>query len=86
MTGGSGVWWVPGSRVVPAGLLDPVPQDADVAGHHVVQSLQILLDSPELHRLLLSLLGPADKNKDHTEEEDDEEEQEEARLTFLRWF
>lgn len=50
----------PGSGVVPAGLLDPPPQDADVVGHHVVEGLQLLLDPPELHGLGLGLFGPAD--------------------------
>lgn len=52
---------VPGSRVVPAGLLYPASQDANVIGHHVVKRLELLLDSLQLHCLCLSLSGPVDK-------------------------
>lgn len=49
---------VPGGAVVPAGLLYPSSQDADIIGHHVVERLQLLLDPLQLHGLRLSLLGP----------------------------
>lgn len=50
---------LPGGAVVPAGFFDPVSQDADVVGHHVVESLELLLDPLQLHSLSLSLSGPA---------------------------
>lgn len=49
---------LPGSGVVPAGLLYLSPQDADIIGHHVVERLQLLLDPFQLHGLRLGLFGP----------------------------
>lgn len=54
---------LPGSGVVPAGLFYPVPQDADIIGHHVIEGLELLLDSLQLHSFCVSLFGPVDKNK-----------------------
>lgn len=41
---GSGGTFIPGRAVVPAGLLDLPPEDADVVGHHVIERLQLLLN------------------------------------------
>ncbi len=37
-------------------------QDADIIGHHVIEGLELLLDSLQLHSLRLSLFGPVDNN------------------------
>lgn len=54
---------LPGHGVFPAGLFYPVPQDADIIGHHVIEGLELLLDSLQLHSFSLSLFGPVDTNQ-----------------------
>lgn len=50
---------LPGIGVVQAGLVDAVPQDSDVSRHHVIQSLQLLLNPFQLHCFSLSSFGSA---------------------------
>lgn len=57
---------LPGSAVVPAGLLNLSSQDADIIRHHVIEGLQLLLDSLQLHGFCLSLFGPAEDNISET--------------------
>lgn len=54
---------LPGRGVFPAGLFYPVPQDADIIGHHVIKGLELLLNSLQLHSFSLSLFGPVDTNQ-----------------------
>lgn len=54
---------VPGSGVLPAGVLYFASQDADIIGHHVVEGLELLLDPLQLHGLCLSLFGPVDETE-----------------------
>lgn len=54
----SGCVCLPGSSVVPAGLVDPGPQNSNIIRNHVIQSLEFFLNSLQLHYLCLSLSGP----------------------------